>query len=157
MHVYYERWRDAALAYMESEREKSERKGIRICVLGGTGHGDKARQLAFCGGVRAKYPDAFIFFLGMPCAGASSMVDHDMAHCAKAFGAVDAYYFMHAVGREPLIQDLVGHFDVVFDTLPYAVGTFWNLWYPPRAIQRVEPRTLLPSPNTRTSARMHAP
>ena len=127
MHVYYERWRDAALAYMQGERAKSERTGIRVCVLGGTGHGDKARQLAFCGGVREKYPDAFIFFLGMPFAAASGMVDYDMAHCAKTFGAVDAYYFMQGVEREPLIQDVLAHFDVVFDTIPYAVGTFWQL------------------------------
>lgn len=126
MHVYYERWRDAALAYMESARAASERTGIRVCVIGGTGHGDKARQLAFCGGVRAKYPDAFIFFLGMPFAAASGMVDYDMAHCAKTFGAVDAYYFMQGVEREPLIQDVLPSFDVVFDTIPYAVGTCWN-------------------------------
>lgn len=126
MHPYYERWRDAALVYLESVTADTERKGLRICVLGGTGHGDKARQLAFCGSLREKYRDAFIFFLGMPCAGASSMVDHDMAYHAKTALVVDGYYFMQAVGREPLIQDLIPHFDVVYDTIPYAVGTYWS-------------------------------
>jgi len=127
MQPYYERWRDAALTYIGAAHVASERKGIRVCVVGGTGHGDKARQLAFCGAVRRKYPDADIFFLGLPFAAASGMVDYDMAWHAKQCGAVDAYYFMQAVDKEPLIQDLVPHFDVVFDTIPYAVGTFWNV------------------------------
>ena len=146
MQPYYERWRDAALTYIGAAHVASERKGIRVCVVGGTGHGDKARQLAFCGAVRRKYPDADIFFLGLPFAAASGMVDYDMAWHAKQCGAVDAYYFMQAVDKEPLIQDLVPHFDVVFDTIPYAVGTFWNQSNAQVPQWRGLPRSLLPSP-----------
>lgn len=129
MHPFYQAFRDEALTYIEHAHHEPDcaHDGLRICVLGGTGHGDKARQLAFCGGVRDKFPDAHIFFLAMPFAAASGMVDYDMAWYAKQCGVVDAYYFMQATDREILVGDLRGRFDLLYDTIPYAVKSYWNL------------------------------
>ena len=126
MHPYHDICLKGALDWLQETRKASARNGLRICVLGGTGHGDKARQLAFCVGVRAKYPDAHIFFLAMPFAEGSAMVDYDMACCAAESGTVDGYYFMAGVDREPLVQDLLPHFDVLFDAIPYAVKAYWS-------------------------------
>lgn len=143
MNPYYATFRDCALAYIEKAHAATEKPGMRIGVLGGTGHGDKARQLCLCAALHEQHRDAHVFFLAMPFAAASGMVDYDMAYHAQQCGAVDDYYFMAAVEREPLIGDLRPHFDVLYDAIPYAVKAYWNLDDPEHADTLTPCRTQL--------------
>jgi len=54
------------------------------------------------------------------------MVEHDMAHSAMLMGAIDAHIPLHFFGRRLLVSWLGSAFDVLFDCVPYAVGTYWK-------------------------------
>ena len=96
---------------------------MHIGVLGGTGHGDHMRAVAFCNALRAKHADAHIFLVTHLT---GTMVELDICHNAKAMGIIDAYVPMQQVPRELAIHHLRDLFDVLFDVMPYPVGTYWS-------------------------------
>ncbi len=104
------------------------RLDLRIGILGGKGHGDHMRTLAFANAVRYKYPEALITVIYHFTAG-GGMVEWDMMHAAKTIGVIDASIPIQALPRSILCGERVaGQFDLFFDTMPYPVGTYWNVW-----------------------------
>ena len=109
----------------------------RIVILGGPGHGDHARALAFASGVREGHPAAHIAVL-MQWTGDAMMVEHEMASLAKECGVIDDFLCIggriaedekgeivvrqDAIPREVLLTSLRQAFFAIYDCVPYAVG-----------------------------------
>jgi hypothetical protein len=94
-----------------------------IGVLSGTGHGDHMRAVAFCNALRGAHPNAHIFLVTCMT---GTMVEFDICHNAKVMGIIDSFVPMQQVPRELTIHHLRDQFDVLFDVMPYPVGTYSN-------------------------------
>ena len=112
--------------YVAESFARAGTRSPRVCVIGRLGHGDHARAIALASAVRAEHPTAWTLLL-MHTTAAGSMVEYDMAHHAQTIGVVNDYYNAQRLPRPLLVARLRKQFDVVFDCVPYAVGTYWNL------------------------------
>lgn len=108
---------------LEAVQGEAEAGRLRVCVLAGPGHGDNMRGIAFCNAVKREHPGCHLTLL-MQFTG--SMVEFDLGHSAKLVGAVDWFQPIQKMPRRWLAGWLRGRFDVVFDAMPYVVGTYWS-------------------------------
>lgn len=101
------------------------RKHIRIGVLAGTGHGDHMRGIAFCQALKRHYDEPHIFLVMHFC-GETAMTDIDLGHNAIIGGPRNAFAIAQQVPRRIAVGVLRKCFDVLYDAVPYAIGTYYN-------------------------------
>lgn len=106
--------------------QKAANAPLRVGVMGYTGWGDMAVQLAACAALRSAVPEAHVMAV-LHFSGA--MVETDMAAHAKKCGMVDDYVLVHQLVeqlRRPLLHELAPCFDVLYDVATPAARTICN-------------------------------
>ena len=128
MQSHHKRLLGTVQAFIEQAHAALEPGRMRVGIMCGPGHGDNARGLALANAVRERYRDAHIFLLITKFTG--TMVEHDLCHYAKTIGAINDWMALQGLSRRLLISTLRARFAVLYDAVPYVVGTYWNLGTP---------------------------
>lgn len=126
MHPTYVATIDGLLsASLESAHAAAKPGQERIGVISGTGHGDNARGIAACQGLRTKHGRKAHIFLVTTYT--RLMVELDMIASAREIGVLDSGVPIKQVPNEALVHALRPRFDVLYDVRPYAAVTYFNL------------------------------
>ena len=124
MQAHHERLLASVTGFIADTHTASADGLMRIGIISGPGHGDNARGLALASAVRARYAEAHIFLLVTKFTG--TMVEHDLCHAAKTIGIINEWMALQGLSRRLLISRLGAQFDVLYDAVPYVVGTYWR-------------------------------